>query len=115
MSAISAIPENLPARLFAKRWFAGSWAVFLAIVVTSCWHLRDPVLVRLMYGRAAQIRGVGILPGKPLRFTTGELVPQWLDAVTGFGFFFAVTAGLSLLLILGLFLYEHVRRSRDGV
>jgi hypothetical protein len=51
-----------------------------------------------------------LLPGKPIRFSTGELAPRWADVATGFGFFAVVVFGLSLVLIFGLRRYERVRR-----
>ncbi len=81
--------------------------------MTRFWRLRDVVLVLWVYGRDAYYRdGVRVLPGKPVRFSTGEVAPQWQDIATGAGFFFAVVLGLSVLLILGLRLYERLHTSR---
>src|SRR4051794_24841010 len=95
--------SSLPKRLFRRTWFALAWVVFLAVIVTRFWRVRDALLVWWVYGRDAYYRdGIRVLPGKPVRFTTGELAPQWPDIVTGFGFFVIVAFGLTLLLILTL-------------
>jgi len=47
------------------------------------------------------------LPGKPIRFSDGTLIPLVPDLVTGFGMFFLTTLGLSLLLIGCLRTYER--------
>ena len=53
------------------------------------WPLRDVALVYWLRGRAAyQEQGVRILKGKPTRFSTGELVPDLPDIVTGASAFF---------------------------
>ena len=102
--------DDLATRALNNRWFAIAWVVFLAVVVTSLWWVRDAALVWLVYGRDAYFhRGVRLLPGKPIRFSTGELAPRWADMVTGFGFFAVVVFGLSLLLIFGLRFYVRVR------
>ena len=101
--------EDLATRVFNSKSFGVAWVVFLAVVVTSLWWVRDAALVWLVYGQDAYFhRGVRLLPGKPIRFSTGELAPRWADMVTGFGFFAVVVFGLSLLLIVGLRLYERV-------
>ena len=84
--------------------------MFLAIVVTRLWWIRDVLLVWWVHGRDAYFRdGVRVLPGKPTRFSTGELVARWPDIATGFSFLIVVVFGLSILLILGLRLYERWR------
>ena len=106
---------SLPNRLFGRTWFALGWVIFLAVIVTTFWRVRDAVLVWWVYGRDAYFHdGVRVLPGKPVRFTTGELAPQWPDIVTGFGFFFVVAGGLTLLLIFALRVYERIHSSRNA-
>lgn len=68
-------------------------------------------LVWWVYGKDAYFHdGIRVMPGKPIKFSTGELVPQFPDMVTGFAFFFVVVLGLSLLVIFGLRLYERFRK-----
>jgi len=103
--------EDLATRVFNNSWFGICWVVFLGILVTKLWWVRNMFLVWWVYGRDAYFRdGVRVLPGKPIRFSTGELAPQWPDIVTGFGFFLVVVFGVSLLVIFGLRLYERFRK-----
>ncbi len=106
---------SLSTRVFAKPPFAIAWAVFLGFLVLQFWWVRDLFLVWWVYGRDGYFRdGIRVLPGKPIRFSTGELAPQWPDLVTGFAFFFVVVLGLTALLLLGLCLHQRHRRSRDA-
>jgi hypothetical protein len=78
--------------------------------VIRLWWIRDFALVCWVYGADAYYRrGIRVLPGKPIRFSTGELAPVLADMVTGFGFFFVTVLGLSLVLVLVL---RTVDRSR---
>lgn len=115
MSNIPPSKETLSTRLFGKTWFALGWVVLLACVVSRFWRVRDALLVWWVYGQDAYFRdGVRVLPGKPVKFTTGELAPTWPDLATGFGFFFVVSLGLTLLLFCGLHLYERSHSSRNA-
>lgn len=105
--------KDLPSRVFANPGCMIAWAVFLGIVLIRFWWIRDMLLVWWVYGRDSYFRdGVRVLPGKPLRFSTGELAPQWPDMVTGFSFFFLTVFGLTALLLIGLRAYERSQRSR---
>lgn len=107
--------KDLATRVFNNPGFGLAWVVFLAVVVSRFWWIRDMFLVSWVYGHDAYFRdGVRVLPGKPIRFSTGELVPLWPDMVTGGSFFFVTAFGLSILLILGLRLYEHFRSSHNA-
>jgi len=107
--------DDLATRMFNRKWFAAAWVMFLAVVVTRFWWVRDVAMVWLVYGRDAYIRdGVRVLPGKPIRFSTGALAPIWTDMATGFGFFFIVVFGLSLALIVGLRFYDRFRKTRNA-
>src|SRR6266567_4933145 len=107
MSTNSRVPsKDLATRVFNNSWFGIIWVVFLGVLVTRLWWVRDALLVWWVYGRDAYFHGgVRVLPGKPIRFSTGELVPQFPDIVTSFSFFIVVVFGLSLLVIFGLGLY----------
>jgi hypothetical protein len=107
--------KDLTARLFSRPGFPIVWVVFLGAVVTRFWWIRDMFLVWWVYGRDAYFRdGIRVLPGKPTRFSTGTLAPDWPDVVTGFSFFLVVVFGLTMLLLLGLRLYERYYRSRKA-
>jgi hypothetical protein len=61
-----------------------------------------------VYGREGYLnQGIRVLPGKPIRFSDGVLVPQELDILTGFGMFCLTTFGLSLALYHALRLYDR--------
>jgi len=107
--------DDLATRVFNKTWFGIAWTVFLGIVVTRFWRVRDVLLVWWVYGRDAYfIDGVRVLRGKPTRFSNGEFAPHWPDIATGFGFFFVVVFGLSMLLIFGLRLYDRYHRRHNA-
>lgn len=98
-------------RAFRNPWFSLAWAVFLGVLVTRLWWMRDALLVWWVHGRDAYFRdGVRVLPGKPIRFSTGELAPLGPDLATGFGFFFALAFGLTAILVLGLRAYDRFRK-----
>jgi hypothetical protein len=99
--------NDLVSRVFNKPLFALAWVIFLAIVVTKFWWIRNAALVCWVYGRDAYAHGIRVLPGKPTKFSNGEVAPNLPDFVTGFAFFMVVVFGLSLLLIVGLRLYER--------
>jgi hypothetical protein len=89
------------------------WALSSAILLKSFWWIRNMALVIWVLGREAYFRdGVRVLPGKPIRFSTGELAPQLPDMVTGFGYFFIVVFGWTALLSLGRRAYERNRKKR---
>jgi hypothetical protein len=103
------LPNDLTSRVFAKRWVQLGWMIFLAVMVTKvAWPLRNIVLVCMVNGVDAYQEGVRVLPGKPLKFSNGVLVPRFLDFVTGMVAFFTFALGLTLLLILALRLYERL-------
>ena len=107
-------PRDLATRALSTAWFAIAWVVFLAVAVTRLRWIRDMLLVWWVYGRDAYYReGVRVLPGKPTRFSTGSLAPDWPDLATGFLFFIVLVFGLTMLLILGLRLYERYHRQRN--
>ena len=95
---------------FDDPFFSIAWVVFLAFAVRRLWWVRDAALVCWIFGYQAYQSGrVLVLPGKPTRFSTGDLVPGFPDAVTGFVLFFAVVFGFTLLLFLGLSIFEKLR------
>ena len=107
--------EDLPARLFQNFYFAVSWLIFLALMVTFvAFPIRNIVLVCWLHGRDGYFRdGIRVLKGKPTSLSTGELVPTLPDLVTGFGAFFMTVIPLSLLLVFVLRSYErHFGRKR---
>lgn len=106
--------KRLDERLFARSTFVLSWIAFLAAVVFFVsWPLRNIALVCWVYGSKAYFTdGVRVLPGKPVRFSTGVEAPALPDFVTGLGAFIITVLGLTILLIIVLRIYE--RWSKDS-
>ena len=101
--------------MFSKTWFGLIWVTSLAIILTKFWWIRDAVLVCWVYGRDAYfLGGLRVLPGKPIRFSNGELAPMGPDMLTGCGYFLIGALGTTLLLIFALRLYERRRLSRKA-
>jgi hypothetical protein len=105
---------RLATRVFEDRWFQLGWTLFLAAFVTLIsWPIRNALLVCWVYGSGAYFRReVRVLPGKPVRFSTGTLAPQLPDMVTGFGIFLITTIGLSLALFFALRFYDRYFRQQ---
>lgn len=111
-------PQHLDERLLKRPTFILPWLGFLTVVLLFVsWPLRNFALVCWVYGSQAYFHdGVRVLPGKPIRFSTGVEAPILPDLVTGFGAFIITVFGLTLLLIFGLRFYErHFSRRDDHV
>ena len=95
--------------MFAKPYFAISWVVFLGgIFLFVGWPVRNIALVCWVYGSDGYFhKGIRVLSGKPVRFSDGALAPILPDLITGFGAFFIIVGGLTLLAILALRFYER--------
>jgi len=115
MSHLRSELEELAERLFKNFYFTISWVVFLAIAIRFIsWPVRNAVLVCWVYGSDAYFhRGIHVLPGKPIRFSNGELAPTLPDLVTGVGSFFITVLGLTLLLVFTLRMYERYFTKKD--
>jgi len=75
--------------------------------------VHNALLVCWVYGTDAYLHhGIRVLPGKPIRFSDGNLAHPRPDIVTGFGMFFVTVVGLSPSLRSALHLYERRSRSR---
>ncbi|NOS70100.1 MAG: hypothetical protein HOP33_09240 [Verrucomicrobia bacterium] len=107
---------RLESKLFSKTWVQLAWIIFLVVIIrTVAWPLRNIALVGWVYGWDAYSQdGLRVLPGKPTKFSNGELVPTFPDLVTGFTAFFATALGLTFLLIFGLRLYERSRKTNEN-
>ena len=101
--------------MFKRPAFILPWLGFLSVVLLFVtWPLRNFALVCWVYGSRAYFRdGVRVLPGKPIRFSTGVEAPTVPDFVTGFGAFIITVLGLTLLLVFALRVYERQFRRRD--
>jgi hypothetical protein len=74
------------------------------------------VLVLWVYGSRAYFQeGIRVLPGKPIKFSTGANVPLLYDLITGFAAFFIPALGLTALLIWGLRVYGRHSKNADRV
>lgn len=105
--------SGLAATLFNKFYFVIGWLGFLAIaLIYVSWPIRNFALVCWVYGSDAYYnRGIRVLPGKPVRFSNGELAPTLPDLVTGFAAFFITVGILTVLLFLVLRIYERYSNS----
>ena len=103
---------DLAERTLRNPWFAIPWSLALFALAIRLWWIRNMALVWWVQGSEAYRRGVRVLPGKPIRFSTGELAPVFPDMVTGFVFFMAIVLGATLLLVFVLRAVDRVRRAR---
>jgi hypothetical protein len=112
----AAKPTDLAARVFNHRNFAPAWILFLVLLlVFVSFPIQRILLVFWAYGREGYFhQGIRVLPGKPVRFSNGILVPKEMDLLTGFGMFAVTVFGLSLALFYALRLYERFCGNRQG-
>ena len=103
-------PADLTSRVFKDWRFPLAWIPLLfSFLIFVSEPIRRFLLVVWFYGSDAYFqRGIRALSVKPPRFSNGELVPIWMDCITGMGTFLVTTLGLSLLLFLGLRFYERL-------
>ena len=87
--------------IFKDERLALGWFVLLTVVVVFVsWPIRNFLLVCWVYGKDGYFRkGIRVLPGKPTRFSNGELAPDLPDFVTGFGAAFVTVGTLTALLV----------------
>jgi len=102
-------PTDLASRVFNHPNFAPAWICFLLLLlVFVSFPIQKILLVLWAYGREGYFhQGIRVLPGKPVRFSNGTLVPQEMDMATGFGMFALTVFGLSFALFFALRLYER--------
>lgn len=78
-------------------------SVLVALVTFVGWPIRNIALVCWIYGSKYYfVYGIRVVPGKPVRFSNGELVPKFADVITGLGAIFItfiVFFGASMLMI----------------
>jgi hypothetical protein len=104
---------DLATRVLAG-WFGGVWFAFLFVLIPVFWWVRDMFLVAWVYGWHGYFHdGIRVLRGKPIMFSTGQPAPLLPDLVTGFGYFISVVGGLTILLTLGLRIYERAQKKRS--
>lgn len=111
-------PADLASRVFNHPHFVPAWIFFLLLLlIFVSFPIQRILLVLWVYGREGYShQGIRVLPGKPVRFSDGILVPQEIDIVTGFGMFAVTVFGLSFALFFALRLYERWfgnRQERD--
>ena len=101
--------KDLATRVFERPAFEFAWPTFLFVLMILVFRpIQTFLLVCWVYGRDGYFqKGIRLLNGKPVRFSDGNLVPTYLDALAGFLTFFTIVFGLSVLLILFLRLYDR--------
>jgi len=107
--------EHLDERLFKSFKFILPWIGFLMVILFFVsWPLRNIALVCWVYGSQGYFHdGIRVLPGKPVRFSSGADAPMLPDLITGFGAFIITVFGLTMLLIVILRVYERHFSRRD--
>jgi hypothetical protein len=86
---------------FLSSYFA-AWALFLFVSLRFVFEpVQTFLLVCWTYGRDGYFhRGIRLMPIKPPRFTDGNLVPTYMDFLTGMATFILTTSALTALFIL---------------
>jgi hypothetical protein len=98
-----------------ERWPLPAAILSAVICYWGTWPLRNALLVVWVYGTAGYSRGIRVLAGKPVKFTTGESAPTAPDIITGIGAFI-LAVGIALLIIyISIRLYgRFIRNSRNA-
>ena len=109
MNQVQSEQSGFAVMLFRNSYFIIGWLAFLVVVlIFVSWPIRNFTLVCWVYGTDAYYnKGIRVLPGKPVRFSNGELAPTLPDLVTGFGAFLITVGVLTVLLFLVLRLYDR--------
>ncbi len=105
---------DLATRVFQNRAFELGWIIFLATFeMFVTFPVQRVLVVWWAYGLDAYYNhGVRVVPRKPLRFSTGALVPQNLEIITGVGLFLVTFFGLTFALFYALRSYDRWLRPR---
>jgi hypothetical protein len=116
MSELPPESEDLAARLFKNSHFILAWFGLIAcVLVFVAWPIRNFALVCWVYGSDAYFQqGIRVLPGRPVRFSNGQLAPGIPDTITAFGAFLITVGLLTASLLLALRLYERWVRNRTS-
>lgn len=89
------------------------WGVSTFVIVLKFWWVRNIALVIWVFGPNAYFHdGVRVLYGKPVRFSTGELAPQFPDMITGLGYFLIVALSWTILVNLVRGAYQRYRKNK---
>ena len=110
MSEPESKPKDLAARALSNTKFQLAWILWLGVIIT---YVGVPIqrflIILWVRGSDAYFHhGIRILPGKPVRFSDGGLVPDLPDFVTGvIVFILGIMLGLSLLMVYMLRFYER--------
>lgn len=101
--------SDLATRVFQNRIFELGWILFLAAFETFVtFPVQRVLVVWWVYGLEAYFTyGVRVVPRKPLRFSTGVLVPQKVEIITGFALFLVTFLGLTLAVFYALRTYDY--------
>jgi hypothetical protein len=83
-------------------WHSAVWTLLLFVSLVLIFEpVQTFLLVCWNYGRDGYFhRGIRLMPVKPPRFTDGNLVPTYMDFLTGMATFILTTSALTALFIL---------------
>jgi len=94
-------------------WLGALWLLSTAALLNGFWWVHNMALVIWVYGWNAYFQGgLRVLPGKPTKFSNGDLVPDFPDMITGFGYFFLVAGVTTSIYVILLTLYGRRFRKK---
>jgi hypothetical protein len=110
--------ENIPpVRRRKGPYLSEVWYILAGVLllVFVAWPIRNIGLVCWVYGTDAYFhKGIRVLPGKPTRFSNGELAPNFPDFVTGMAAFVLTFACIALVVMASWRLYERYTLRQDA-
>ena len=109
---VKPLPPSFLRKVVDRFVFSEAWLVVASVVLLFImWPIRNIALVCWVCGTDAYFdKGIRVLPGKPTKFSNGELVPDLPNFVTGMAAFL-ITIGLIIVSIQILFRLD-IRRPK---
>ena len=108
--------SKLATRILNHSYLGVLWfGLVLAVLVFVGWPIRNAALVCWVYGTDAYFnQGIRVVPGKPTRFSNGDIAPSFPDFITGFAAFFVTVAFMIAAFELFLRIYSRlIKKQRD--
>lgn len=102
--------EDLPNSQSGLAWVVAN----LVILLVVAGRIQTFMLVCWAYGSDAYFRrGIRLVAVKPPRFTNGDLVPRYMDAVTGMATFVLIVSSVTVLVVFCKWYYERRRKNNQ--
>jgi hypothetical protein len=92
-------------------WIYAIFPIALLPLHYVTWPIRDIVLVIWVRGSSAYHEGVRVPHGRALRFTDGQIIPDFPDLVTGFAAFAIAVVTTAAVTFFIIHLFEQRRLS----